>query len=221
MPRGARVARVTRARPLRRALAAIACSVAVTIPTASGLASPSAAGASTPSTARCAAAVQSVFLALLRGGSSWRTALRDSHPLEAGGGAPTALVALAQIARVSGLVPACPIITVSYAAQALDLLLVFGGPGTQAHLRAMWDKMTPTQRRALEKRMDEGQGPPPNATIRAHRLLATHGAFQEWHIVIFERQGSSSGTTSETLTLERVAGRWYAAFFASLGANFG
>ncbi len=173
------------------------------------------------STAACATAVQKVFAAMLRGGASWHAELLDEHPLVPAGGASTTLAALARVVQSQGLVPACPVITVSYAAQSLDVLTLFGGPGALTHIRTLWDAMSPTKRREVDQQMDFGIGAPLHATIVSHHLVAVHGASQEWHVVISEHQGSTSGTTSETLTVTRIAGRWYATSLASLGASFG
>ena len=169
----------------------------------------------------CRSAILGVWDDLLRGGTPWRRDLFALKPLVVGGGAPTAERAASTIARTRGLLPACDVLTVSYAARSLSLVTLFGGPSALAHLRAQWASMSSAQRSVFEQHLFYGQTSSVSLSLGSITILSRGPAAEKLRIKIIEHVAAATTTASATVSVVRLAGRWYVSSFSSLGLNVG
>ncbi len=170
--------------------------------------------------ATCRTAILNVWDSLLRGGPSWRHDFVALRPLVAGG-APTAARAAATVARTRGLVPVCSLVTVSYAARSLALVSLFGGPSALAHLRAQWSSMSSAQRSAFEQHLFYGEPSSVSLSAGSVTILAHGPTNEKVRVAIVEHLTGATTTSSATVSVVRLAGRWYVSSLSSLSMNVG
>ncbi|MGC8499345.1 MAG: hypothetical protein ACP5OV_07630 [Acidimicrobiales bacterium] len=169
----------------------------------------------------CRAAILNVWSDLLRGGSPWHHELFAQRPLTAGGGALSAESAAGTVARSRGLLPACRVLTVAYVARSLALITLFGGPSALTHLRAQWSSMSNAQRSTFEQHLFYGPASSISLTLGSITILAHQPTSEKLRIAIIEHLATATATSSATVSVVRLAGRWYVSSFSSLGMNVG
>ena len=169
----------------------------------------------------CRVAIVRVWEDLLHGGAPWRHDLFAVQPLESGGGATTALRAAGTVAERRGLVPACNVLTVAYVARSLALVTLFGGPGTLAHLRTQWATMSTAQRGTFEQHLFYGEPSSLAQSLGKITVIASGPTSATVRVTIIEHLAGSTTTSSATVSVVRVAQRWYVSSFSSLGMQVG
>ena len=169
----------------------------------------------------CRVGILKVWNDLLGGGTPWHHDLFSVQPLVSGEGVTTAVGAARTIARTRGLVPACSVLTVSYTARSLALFTLFGGPSALAHLRAQWAAMSSAQRATFEGHLFFGE--PSSAALSAGKItvLARRPGSEKIRVGINERVAGTTSTVTATVTVVRLARRWYVSSYSSLGMSIG
>ena len=169
----------------------------------------------------CRTAILDVWGDLLRGGIAWRRDLFAFRPLVAGTGAPTAAHAASTIARSRGLMPACDVETVSYAARSLALVGLFGGPSALAHLRTQWSTMSSAQRATFEQHLLYGEPSSISLSVGSITILAHRPASETVRVALIEHLTGATTTSDATVSVVRLTGRWYVSSISNLGMNVG
>ena len=166
-------------------------------------------------------AIVRVWDDLLRGGAPWRHDLFAVQPLAPGGGATTAPRAVGTVAGRRDLVPARNVLTVSYVARSLALITLYGEPGALAHLRTQWATMSTAQRANFEQHPFYGEPSSLAQSLGEITVIARGPSSETVRVAIIEHLAGSTTTSSATVSVVRVARRWYVSSFSSLGMRVG